>query len=65
MTPQTPLADSDPLLPRLPTIPTSPSSTSQHLFQSAFNSSGRIFTDLFSGYDSPLSSAILDKGYPA
>ena len=62
MTPQTLRTDSNPVLQRLPTIPISPSSTSQHLFQSAFNSSGRIFTDLFSGYDSPLSSAILDKG---
>ena len=44
------------------TIPISPSSPTQHLFQPAFHSPGRIFTDLFSGYDSPLSSAILDKG---
>ena len=43
------------------TIPPSLSSTTQHVFSSAFDLPGRIFTDLFSGYDSPLSSAILSR----
>ena len=43
------------------TIPSSPSSTTQPAFSSAFDLPGRIFTDLFSGYDSPLSSAIQSR----
>lgn len=45
-----------------PSIPSSISSPSQHVFQEAASSPGRIFTDLFSGYDSPLSSEILSRG---
>ena len=45
-----------------PSIPSSISSPSQQVFQEAASSPGRIFTDLFSGYDSPLSSEILSRG---
>lgn len=52
----------DETFPQHPTtVPPSPSSTTHHVFSSAFDVPGRIFTDLFSGYDSPLSSAILSR----
>ena len=43
-------------------IPRSPSSLTLSLFQPAFAMPGRIFTDIFCGFDSPLASAILANG---
>jgi len=43
-------------------IPRSPSSLTLSLFQPAFAMPGRIFTDIFCGFGSPLASAILARG---
>ena len=62
MNPKIALPAQETSTPQSTTISSSISSPSEQIFQSAFASPGRIFTDLFSGYDSPLSSEILSRG---
>ena len=59
-----PSSDSKPQLPvQLPiSIARSPSSHAMSQFGPAFAMTGRIFTDIFCGFDSPLATAILAVG---
>ena len=62
MTPQSNAQVSAQVSTEFTSIPRSPSSPSLSLFQPAFAIPGRIFTDIFCGFDSPLASAILANG---